>query len=382
MRFLAVLVGVGCALALAQTAAAEPSPFERATRLSVLKGGAGPNQSSITSADFDEDGRADIAIADVIANAVTVLRGRGDGTFDSPVRLRVGIQPYSVGSADFNADGHADLVAASTLSKDLHVLEGRGDGTFKRPYRLTASGFPDDMAVADVNADGRLDVVALNAFYGKLDVYLNRAGVLVKQPVVATGGTSIGLSLAVTVADLDGDGDQDIALAEWTKGPFGSAIRTLRGAGDGTFARGPVRHFPGIAESLRSGDVNCDGLPDLVVPVAEGGIVIVHGSRTDTIAPPSRSPGLTGTNAAELADLNGDGKLDMLISYFTGSAGVVSDVCGRRRMWPSSYLTTAPQSEAFGLPDLNGDGFPDLVEAGWFSPLVSVALNRGLAASG
>ena len=137
----------------------------------------GSSPVGIVTADFNGDGKLDLAIANYYGNSVTILLGNGDGTFTpatgSPIT--VGINPIAVTSADFNSDGKVDLVVANQTDNTLTILLGNGDGTFtpaaSSPFDLGT--VPFSIAVADFNSSGRLGIAVTSG---------NAVFVLVQQP--------------------------------------------------------------------------------------------------------------------------------------------------------------------------------------------------------
>src|SRR5262249_11232275 len=123
----------------------------------------------IVADDFNGDGHVDMALADGVDNhEVSVVFGRGDGTFGDERRYAVGKGPLEMVEGDFNGDGHADLAVQNYDGQDISVLFGRGDGTFQDELRLPAGGayFLNGLAAGDVNGDGLDDLIsATNAAY-------------------------------------------------------------------------------------------------------------------------------------------------------------------------------------------------------------------------
>ncbi|MBJ7332366.1 MAG: VCBS repeat-containing protein, partial [Solirubrobacteraceae bacterium] len=195
----------------------------------VLGGGAGPNQNGVVVADFDGDGRDDLAVADPTRGGVRVLRSRGDGTFFPGERGAAGFQPYALGAIELDPTTPGrELVVSSLVPSDIRVLARRPDGRWEPRQRLTVATGPFDLAVGDIDGDDLADVVALGVG-GSVDLLLQRSGRLVpsvRQHIVARPYT---ISLGVAIADLDDDGDADIASADWLAGPLKSEIRTLLG---------------------------------------------------------------------------------------------------------------------------------------------------------
>src|SRR5262245_11105519 len=118
----------------------------------------GTNPLAMASADFNGDGKLDLAVANQQSNTVIILLGKGDGTFQAAQNYSTGSGPRSVAVGDFNADGKLDLVTAN--ANNLSVLPGNGDGTFQAPASIGIGSSPLSVAVGDFNADGKLDLTA------------------------------------------------------------------------------------------------------------------------------------------------------------------------------------------------------------------------------
>jgi hypothetical protein len=120
----------------------------------------GQSLSAIVAADFNGDGKLDVAVTDAVGNAVLVLLGNGDGTFQPPVTIPVGNDPQAIVVGDFNNDGKLDLAVANDGDGTVTLLLGNGDGTFTEasssPY--TVGGSPLAIVAADFNGDGKLDL--------------------------------------------------------------------------------------------------------------------------------------------------------------------------------------------------------------------------------
>ena len=133
----------------------------------------GTNPRSVAVGDFNGDGRPDLAVANGNSNAVSVLLGNGDGTFQPALSFDAGNHPSSVAVGDFNGDGRPDLAVSNFTSKNVSVLLGNGDGTFQSARTFGAGSYPHSVAVGDFNGDGRLDLAAANANSNDVSVLLN-----------------------------------------------------------------------------------------------------------------------------------------------------------------------------------------------------------------
>jgi FG-GAP-like repeat/Putative Ig domain len=135
----------------------------------------GSNLSGIVAADFNGDGKLDIAVTDAGTNTVMILLGNGDGTFGAPLTIPVGNEPYAIAEGDFNNDGKIDLAIINLADSTLTLLLGNGDGTFTQasgsPYAV-GSG-PEAITVADFNGDGKLDLAIVN-FDASISVLLQQ----------------------------------------------------------------------------------------------------------------------------------------------------------------------------------------------------------------
>jgi hypothetical protein len=136
----------------------------------------GNNLSAIVTADFNGDGKLDLALTDFGGNAVMILLGNGDGTFGAPTTILVGNQPDAIVAADFNNDGKLDLAVANYADGTLTLLLGNGDGTFTQaagsPYAVGRG--PYQIGAADFNGDGKLDLAVANLTDGTISILLQQ----------------------------------------------------------------------------------------------------------------------------------------------------------------------------------------------------------------
>jgi hypothetical protein len=214
----------------------------------------------VIAGDFNNDGNPDLAVA--CTTVIDVLLGNGDGTFRPKTVNTLIASASSLASGDFNGDGRPDLAAASSpfgLGSNgvVDVLLGNGDGTFQSATHFACGMGPQGLALGDFNGDGKLDWVTANQQSGTVTVRLGNGDGTFQPKVDYAADQS---PTSVVVADLNGDGKADIALAN-----FGSDLVTLLGNGDGSF-RPPVGFDAGGALPffVTAGDLNRDGKPDLV----------------------------------------------------------------------------------------------------------------------
>ena len=216
------------------------------------------------TADFNRDGKADLAIG--TPSGLVVELGKGDGTFTQSFSGPGGAPLLA--TADLNQDGKLDIVGGG--GNGTWVLLGNGDGTFQPPLSVVSGHATFFVAIADFNLDGKPDLVVVNNEGTTL--YLGNG-----DGTFQTGLVISPAQASVVAGDFNRDGKPDLILG-YDQG--GTAVFLL-GNGDGTFQSpvplptvpvGPVEE-PGI-EVLSVGDFNNDGKLDLgvVYPSLEAGL--------------------------------------------------------------------------------------------------------------
>jgi hypothetical protein len=271
--------------------------------------------SSLAVGDFNGDGNLDLAVAS--DSSVSVLLGNGDGTFQTARDFAAGPRVSSVAVGDFDGRHYAnglpilDLVTANFYSNTVSVLLGNGDGTFQTARNIAVASGPSSVAIGDLNGDGKADLVVADAgdFYGNnagVSVLLgNGDGTFQTAQVFAAGIPSI----AVAVADFNGDGKPDLAL---TNG-YGGGVHVLLGNGDGTFrVAQEVEPLPfSSVDQVAVGDFNGDGKPDLVTVTTDWTRVLLgNGDGTFGVAQ-AVGPQDDTFGQVAVGDFNGDGKPDL-----------------------------------------------------------------------
>jgi hypothetical protein len=313
--------------------------------------GAGP-ESSVTG-DFNGDHKLDLAVPNPNSNNVSILLGKGDGTFNSAVEYSVGQAPIVATVGDFNRDGKLDLVIANINSNNVSILLGNGNGTFQTAVEYGAGSNPAALAVGDFNRDGKLDVVVTDVGSNTVSVLIgNGAGSFQLGKAYAVGQNPRGL----TVGDFNRDGKLDLVVAN----NYSNSVSVLLGNGDGTF-HPPVNHS-GLANaaSIATADFNGDGKLDLVVANSLGFNVAVLLGNGDETFQTVKTYGTGYEPTLALGDLNGDRKLDLAIAE-VGEGDVrtlLGNGSGAFKETVSFLVPAGVLSIAVG--DFNGDGKLDL----------------------
>jgi len=337
----------------------------------------GPDSREADAGHADAGADAGSAVVvDAGVDAGAALVAGPPSSFLPAVTFSAGDSLYGIAIADLNRDGRLDVVLADLQT--VNVLLNRGNGLFDPPVRYAGGrgGLPGGLgvirvAVADLNNDSNLDVVSTNQNGNSVSVLLgNGTGAL--QPAVEY---PVGvLPQSAAIADLNGDGRQDLVVAVYGTGDEGS-IAVLRGNGDGTFQ--PAVHHPSGAGVWRVAvaDLNSDGRPDLAVTVTTG-IAVLLAAR-GSFVPPVVQAG-ENSNLVEIGDLNGDRQLDLV--SVDGQDGIwIRLGRGDGTFQPRTHFSTGNGSQpaSLSIGDLNGDGIPDLVVAILVGGSVSVLHGQG-----
>ncbi len=270
---------------------------------------AGPSAQAPILGDFNGDGILDIAVP-YWSCSVAVLLGRGDGTFQPASSYPSGCTATHGIAADLDGDGKLDLAIVSWGS-GLSILLGNGDGTFRPHLDYAVGSEPTQAAAGDFNRDGKLDLAVSNYGSNTVSILLgNGDGTFQHHVDYATGNNPTGVS----IADFNEDGVLDLAVAIPAPGDQGpGAVSVLLGRGDGTFtARVDYPTAAGVARS-ELGDFNGDGRLDLAVSTVMPGVDILLGNGDGTFqAPLSFAVGTRWVPWNPIAgDFNGDGRLDL-----------------------------------------------------------------------
>ncbi len=223
---------------------------------------AGVGSISVAIGDLDGDGHADLAVANFISRNVSVLLGNGDGIFAAHVTFAAG-HPQSVAIGDLDGDGHADLAVANVFTSNVSVLLGNGDGTFAAHVTFGAGNDPRSVAIGDLDGDGHADLAAANSTGFNASVLLGNGDGTFAAHVTFGAGV---LPASVAIGDLDGDGNLDLAVANsGFPGIIIGDVSVLLGNGDGTFAADVIFGAGDFPQSVAIGDLDGDGDADLAV---------------------------------------------------------------------------------------------------------------------
>ncbi len=328
---------------------------------------------SVAAADFNNDGKIDLAVANLSSNNVSILRGNGNGTFVAATNYNVGVEPGSVAAADFNGDGRVDLVVANYLSNNASVLLGNGDGTFQTAVNYNAGLGPQSVATGDFNGDGKTDFALVN-IDGTVNVFLGNGDGTFATPLTYIGGLG---PVFITVGDFNGDGKADLAVADYD----GSLVNVLIGNGDGTFQAAAGYGVGTNATSVAVGDFNGDGKADLAVSnYTSNDVSVLLGNGDGTFQAPVSYAAGTNPFYVVVGDFNGDGKTDIAVANINPPSNNVAVLLGNGNgtFQAAVNYSVGANPDALAVSDFNGDGVSDLAVTNYSSNNVSILLGQGV----
>ena len=301
--------------------------------------------------------------------------------------------PVAVVVADVNGDGHPDMIV---LGQDttITILLGRGDGSFVKGTHYYVTGTstnPTALAVADLTGNGKLDIIVTDSANDTIIVLLgNGDGTFQSQtdtefvnntgtpaPTYQTGGGPV----SIAVADLTGNGKQDVVVTNYDDGTVG----VFMGKGDGTFGSEIAYSCGNGPTNVEIADMNGDGKPDLVVSNAvDDTLAVMFGNGDGSFKAPilTRLGAINNTatlQTAVVADINKDGKLDVISTTTNDSGSTIEYLQGRGNgtFAPIQFLVTGLQTRYVKVADLDGDGNLDLVTGSFANNTITVRLGNG-----
>jgi hypothetical protein len=324
----------------------------------------GCSSVSIAVGDLNADPYPDIAV--VSGYLVSEILGNGDGTFQLPIPLPMfsPYKPISIALGDLSGDGNLDIVTGDAYTRYrspgnfasyLTVAPGFGNGNFGTLTSIQTAGRATAVAVGDVNGDGIPGIIALDTQSGAgfpdhaLDVFDGANNFSTYHSYnIGTDPSSIAL------VDVNGDGRPDIVAGS------ASGISVLLSNGGASFSYSTITPIPQGPTLV--GDLNGDRIPDLI-----SGNQVYLGTGNATFEHKSSLPQV----GYALADLTGNGKLDLI----TNNSVLLGN--GDGTFGPPKVFTTAKSPEFTAVADFNGDGIPDLVITYPLTDTVGILLGNG-----
>jgi hypothetical protein len=276
--------------------------FKTATAIAT-----GAGAFDLVTADVNRDGRTDLAVANADADTVSILLGSPAGLVPA-FTWHVSASPRSLVFGDFTRDGRIDLAVAGYDCNCVDIGQGRGDGTFATVNTFSVGLNPEDLVAADFNRDGTLDLYVAHVAGQSAAILLGSGGGMFVEVRHDPNGTR---TRDLELADFDGDGRIDVVHVGETKFRI-----ELDVPGNSVYGADVAADSRGVAVF----DVNSDGWPDAAIANrgAAGVQVLVNTSggpdRISFLTPPPRFATAAGARAIAAADVDGDGRVDLIVA--------------------------------------------------------------------
>jgi hypothetical protein len=288
------------------------------------------NLEYVAVADFNKDGKLDIAATDTVNGGIQIFTGNGDGTFTVGPTYATDTGTYGsygIATADFNGDGCPDLAVVnntnSNASADVGVLLSKCDGTgaFESPANYKLSAAPAYQITAGILVNGQIDLVVPLASSSAIATFLgNGKGAFSSEQAISLANTTFRNPYAAAIGDLNGDGIPDLAITVDAPKP---GILLFLGEANGSFKTPTELHttqedlsvgnpYP---QCLQIADINGDGIPDLVYTNSNFATVgILYGQGGGAFYSPVEYPAGGSAFGVAVASLTNNGVEDVVVS--------------------------------------------------------------------
>lgn len=299
----------------------------------------------LTAADFNQDGKADLALADQVANELTFFFSQPAGMHTASAPIKLSHRPTAVVTGDFDRDGRTDLAVAN---QDITLLFNQSNGSFIS-QTITTNGAAG-LTAGDFDNDEWRDLAV--SFAGRITLLRGSAA-----GFTASSFTAAAASGFLTNGDFNEDGRQDLAVVTASDNATGHVL-ILLGDGAGAFNLPPSFAAGNTPRLLAQGDFNRDGLTDVVTANLMGEVNVLLGSRNGFGTPQTfKLPQPFTTTALLATDFNRDDNEDCAVAGAQGIYLLTSDNGALRLLHdtPLPFSTRTLQSA-----DFNADGWPDL----------------------
>ncbi len=327
----------------------------------------------LVSADLNGDGDVDLIQATQDAHDMRVLHGNGDGTFNAPVNYETGRGPQALVVTDLDADGILDAAVANLSTEDVSILHGLGDGTFDVASKYDGGASTIWGALADLNGDMALDLLVANGAGDHSYTLLGDGmGDFATPFFVDLPSTSA----LLTLGHLNGDNVLDMISFE----PNTNSVHSRLGLGDGDFAPNVVVHTGNFLAGAALGHFDAGNDLDLLVvnrSASNFSVLLGDGDGTFTFKEDVTSG--TSPTVVRVGDLDGNGTLDAVVTdVFERELDIfLNDGSANFTPAPTPSISLVNDARDLILADLDGDGALDILASAEFGDELYVILGNG-----
>ncbi|MFY7964512.1 MAG: beta strand repeat-containing protein, partial [Chitinophagaceae bacterium] len=356
--------------------------------------------------DIDEDGKADVVIADMLSGSLSVFRNTASSgsvnsnSFASGINFYLGFGATSMKMADLDGDGKPDLIIGSSNTNSLTILHnnsGNGYIDFSYAGNISTLRSPSAITLGDLDGDGKPEIVAANKFDNTISVFRNisTAGYLdpssfETEVEFGTGYTPMDLE----IADLDGDYKPDLAVVNYNSNSI-SVLRNVSSVGIidvNSFETHIEFNTIYSPNSIAIGDLDGDGKPELAVTSDyDYSIALLYNTSTtgsiDNYSFDASYQHLINYRSLKIAigDLNGDGKADLAITAKDYQILVLRNTATIGSINSSSFATgfflgmSSYYFQCIAVADIDGDSKSDIISTSKIQNYFTVFRNSDIS---
>jgi FG-GAP-like repeat/Bacterial Ig-like domain len=368
------LRGAGYSFQFWTATAPGPFHFVEVARLSTRTNGVQSTTYGASVADVNGDGYLDLLTVNEDSADLRIFLNKGDGSgqflpFVQPT-TPLDIEASPSETTDFNGDGITDLVTSNAMAGDLSILLGKGDGTFMPTQKPQVGAKPRGVAVLDVDGDGDMDIVNTNSDDSTMSLLLNDGtghfptsqanGIVFFD--AGHGQRTVSTEYGLMTGDMNEDGIMDLVIGAQGLAGQNAGVVINTGNGDGTFSFASLAGPSTDGWQVSVGDLNKDGHED--VGTADNGkntmTTLLGAGAASVQVSQTLSAMLSEPTAIDFGDLDGDGDLDVVVSSFTGLWALYRND-GTGHLTLESTVTPTSASSCAVLLDIDNDRDLDLV---------------------